>query len=215
MRVLIVEDEALLREGLASLFRDGGHEIVAALGDAEHLLAAVGGHRPDLVVIDVRMPPTMTDEGARAAVEIKQAYPEIGVLVLSAHVETMWAVSLLSLEGVGYLLKDRVLDVAEFLSAAQRVADGGSALDPVVMRTLLLRGEGTDPLAALSEREREVLQLMASGLTNAGIARELVVTERTVEAHVRQVLMKLDLPQGENANRRVLAVLAHLRAVDS
>lgn len=215
MRVLIAEDEALLREGLASLFRDGGHEIVAALGDAEHLLAAVAGHRPDLVVIDVRMPPTMTDEGARAAVEIKQAHPEIGVLVLSAHVETTWAVSLLSLEGVGYLLKDRVLDVAEFLSAAQRVADGGSALDPVVMRTLLLRGEGTDPLAALSEREREVLQLMASGLTNAGIARELVVTERTVEAHVRQVLMKLDLPQGENANRRVLAVLAHLRAVDS
>ena len=209
MRVVIVEDQVLLREGLGRLFADGGHEVVASLGDALHLDATVSGHRPELVVLDVRMPPTFTDEGARAAKELKEAHPGVGVLVLSQHVETSHIVSLVRLGGFGYLLKDRVLDVAAFLSAAERVASGGSALDPeVVGRLVAPAGDG--PLTELSEREREILALMAEGLTNAGIAKRLFVSERTVEAHVRHVLLKLDIPQGEDGHRRVLAVLAHL-----
>ncbi|UGS38391.1 response regulator transcription factor [Capillimicrobium parvum] len=211
MRVVIAEDQVLLREGLARLFVDGGHEVVAAVGDADHLLATVGGHRPDLVVVDIRMPPSFTDEGARAAREIKQVHPEVGVLVLSQHIETTHAVELVTLGGFGYLLKDRVLDVGEFLGAAQRVAAGGSALDPQVVAQLVSPAGGQGPLAELSEREREVLKLMAEGLTNTGIAKRLYLSERTVEAHVRHVLMKLRLPEGEDGHRRVLAVLAHLR----
>ena len=212
MRVVIAEDQVLLREGLARLFGDAGHEVVASLGDAEHLLPAVRGHRPDLVVVDVRMPPTFTDEGTRAARAIKAEHPDLGVLVLSQHVETTHSVELVSLGGFGYLLKDRVLEVGDFLAAAERVAEGGSALDPQVVRTLVSSDAGDDPLAALSVREREVLELMAEGLTNNGIAKRLFLSERTVEAHVRQVLMKLTLPESEDGHRRVLAVLAHLSA---
>jgi DNA-binding NarL/FixJ family response regulator len=212
MRVVIAEDQVLLREGLARLFEDGGHEVVASLGDAEQLLAVAAEHDPDLVVADIRMPPTHTDEGARAAAELKQAHPELGVLVLSQHIETSHAVELVALGGFGYLLKDRVLQVGEFLSAAERVASGGSALDPQVVASLVsFRSEG-GPLAELTEREREVLELMAERLTNAGIAKRLYLSERTVEAHVRHVLMKLDIPESGDAHRRVLAVLAHLTA---
>jgi DNA-binding NarL/FixJ family response regulator len=213
VRVVIAEDQVLLREGLARLFGDGGHDVVASLGDADRLLPAVAGHRPDLVVVDIRMPPNFIDEGTRAAREIKQAHPQVGVLVLSQHIETTHVVDLVTLGGFGYLLKDRVLDVGEFLAAAERVAHGGSALDPqVVARLLSPRGGTTGALAELSEREREVLELMAEGLTNTGIARRLYLSERTVEAHVRHVLMKLNLPESEDGHRRVLAVLAHLRA---
>jgi len=212
MRVVIAEDQVLLREGLARLFVDGGHEVVASLGDAEGLLPAVSTWAPDLVVVDIRMPPTFTDEGARAAQFLKQAHPELGVLVLSQHVETTHAVGLITLGGFGYLLKDRVLEVGDFLAAAERVARGGSALDPHVVASLIGRRGDADPLAALTERERTVLELMAQGLTNTGIAKRLYLSERTVEAHVRHVLGKLDLPEGDDGHRRVLAVLAHLSA---
>jgi DNA-binding NarL/FixJ family response regulator len=216
VRVVIAEDQVLLREGLRRLFEDGGHEVVASLEDADHLLATVTGHRPDLVVVDVRMPPSFTDEGARAAKELKQEHPELGVLVLSQHIETSHAVDLVSLGGFGYLLKNRVLDVGEFLGAAERVAKGGSALDPRVVANLVSPARATDdPLADLTAREREVLELMAEGLTNAGIARRLFLSERTVEAHVRHVLMKLSIPEGDDAHRRVLAVLAHLTAAQA
>ena len=208
---MIAEDQALLREGLARLFVDAGHEVVATMGDAERLPAMVRGHRPDLVVVDVRMPPTFTDEGTRAAEAIKAELPETGVLVLSQHVESVHAVRLVGLGGFGYLLKDRVLEVGEFLDAADRVARGGSALDPQVVATLMGSGSG-EPLAEVTGRPREVLELMAEGLTNAGIAKRLVLSERTVEAHVRQVLAKLEVPAGEDDHRRVLAVIAYLAA---
>jgi len=212
MRVVIAEDQVLLREGLARLFEDGGHEVVAALGDAIELMSAVSALVPDLVVVDIRMPPSFSDEGARAARSLKETSPELGVLVLSQHIETTHVVDLVTLGGFGYLLKDRVLDVSDFLAAAERVARGGSALDPQVVASLLgQRGDG-DPLAPLTERERMVLELMAQGLTNTGIAKRLYLSERTVETHVRHVLGKLDLPEGEDENRRVLAVLAHLSA---
>jgi DNA-binding NarL/FixJ family response regulator len=214
MRVVIAEDQALLREGLIRLFQDAGHEVVSSFQDAHHVVAAVTGHRPDLVVVDVRMPPTFTDEGTQLAVRIKHEHPTIGVLILSAHIETTHAVNLITLGGVGYLLKDRVLNVREFLTAAQRVANGGSALDPEVVRTLLTPSDD-DPLTELSEREHTVLDLMAQGLTNNAIAKRLIVSERTVESHVRHLLMKLNLPQGQDGHRRVLAVLAHLRAAQT
>jgi DNA-binding NarL/FixJ family response regulator len=212
MRVVIAEDQALLREGLARLFEDAGHEVVASMGDTDRLLAAVGARAPNLVVVDVRMPPTYTDEGTRAAAELKQAHPNVGVLVLSQHIETTHAITLITLGGFGYMLKDRVLDVDEFLAAAARVADGGSALDPEVVAGLVAGRDHDDPLAELTDREREVLELMAQGLANTGIARRLYLSERTVEAHVRHLLTKLDLPTTEEANRRVLAVLAYLSA---
>ena len=209
MRVVIAEDQALLRDGLARLFRDGGHEVVGAFGDAEGLVAAVGELEPDLVVVDVRMPPTHTHEGTEAAARIREEHPAVGVLVLSQHVDMTNAVELMTRGGFGYLLKDRVFDVGEFLAAAQRVAAGGSALDPQVVAALVGGGNG---FAELTAREREVLALMAEVLTNAGIARRLVLTERTVESHVRNVLMKLGLRDGADDHRRVLAVLAYLRA---
>jgi DNA-binding NarL/FixJ family response regulator len=208
VRVLIAEDQALLRDGLARLFRDGGHDVVATFGDAVGLPAAVGDLAPDLVVVDVRMPPTHTHEGTRAAADIREEHPAVGVLVLSQHVDTTNAVELMTRGGFGYLLKDRVFDVAEFLGAAERVAAGGSALDPQVVAALV---GGGNAFGELTAREREVLGLMAEGLTNAGIARRLVLTERTVESHVRNVLMKLGLPDGTDDHRRVLAVLAYLR----
>jgi DNA-binding NarL/FixJ family response regulator len=212
VRVVIAEDQVLLREGLARLFQDRGHDVVATFGDAEVLPAAVGEQLPDLVVVDVRMPPTFTDEGARAARAIKSALPQVGVLVLSQHVDTVHAVSLVSLGGFGYLLKDRVLDVAEFLTTAQRIADGGSALDPQVVGILMAQQRNDNPLAVLSERERDVLALMAEGLNNPAIARRLVLSERAIEGHVRHLLLKLNLAESEDGHRGVLAVLTHLRA---
>jgi DNA-binding NarL/FixJ family response regulator len=212
VRVVIAEDQVLLREGLGRLFEDAGHEVVASLGDAQGLPLAITEHDPDLVVLDIRMPPSFTDEGARAAAELKQTHPALGVLVLSQHIETTHAVELVALGGFGYLLKDRVLQVGEFLSAAERVAQGGSALDPKVVASLVSARGDDDRLADLTKREHEVLELMAEGLTNAGIAKRLYLSERTVEAHVRHVLMKLNIPEREDAHRRVLAVLARLSA---
>ncbi len=212
MRVVIAEDQVLLREGLARLFEDGGHEVVQLLGSADGLLATVEEHEPDLVVLDIRMPPSFSDEGARAARELKDARPAIGVLLLSQHVETSQAVDLVTYGGFGYLLKDRVLEVAEFLATAERVARGGSALDPKVVARLVARPDDDERLGDLTEREREVLGLMAEGLTNTGIAGRLFLSERTVEAHVRHVLLKLGVPESGDAHRRVLAVLTYLKA---
>jgi DNA-binding NarL/FixJ family response regulator len=215
VRVVIAEDQALLRQGLALLFEDGGHEVVASLGDAEQLLPTIGSHRPDLVVLDVRMPPTFTDEGTRAARAIKAEHPDLGVLILSEHIETSHAVELVALGGFGYMLKDRVLEASDFLDAATRVARGGSALDPQVVVRLVSYVNSNDPLSELSSREREVLELMAEGRTNAGIARALWVTKATVEKHVQHILTKLHLPETEDDHRRVLAVVAYLDALAS
>ena len=209
---MIAEDQVLLRAGLARFFEDAGHQVTAAVGDADALLAAVAGAEPDLVVVDVRMPPTFSDEGARAAGRIREDHPGVGVLVLSQHVETQHAIALVSQGGFGYLLKDRVLDVQEFIDAAERVSRGGSALDPQVVAALLSPYGGDARLADLTAREREVLALVAEGLTNSGIAKRLFLTVNTVETHVRNVLMKLDVPGNEDGHRRVLAVLAYLRS---
>jgi DNA-binding NarL/FixJ family response regulator len=211
---VIAEDTVLLREGLAGLLEDAGHTVLARVGDAESLLAVVAEHEPDLAIVDVRMPPTYEDEGMRAAVEIRRLHPDTGVLVLSQHVESRFAVELVSAEGgVGYLLKDRVLDVGEFLDAAERVSRGGSALDPEVVTHLLTAPQpGDDALAGLTPREREVLSLVAEGRSNASIAKHLWLTEKTVETHVRSILGKLDLPQDGDTHRRVLAVVTYLRA---
>jgi DNA-binding NarL/FixJ family response regulator len=215
VRVVIAEDQALLRAGLSRLFEDAGHEVVAAVGDATALLSAIAGHRPELAVVDVRMPPDHTDEGARAARRIRAEHPEVAVLLLSQHIETQHAVELVAQGRFGYLLKDRVLDVGEFMDAAERVCRGGSALDPKVVAMLVNPTREDDPLAELTAREREVLALVAEGLTNAGIAKRLFLTLNTVETHVRNVLMKLDVPGTEDGHRRVLAVLAHLRGAAS
>ena len=214
MRVVIAEDTVLLREGLAGLLEDAGHEVVGRAGDADALLALVGEHDPDLAVVDVRMPPDYDDEGTRAAAEIRRAHPGTGVLVLSQHIETRHIVELVTAGGgFGYLLKDRVLEVDDFLDAARRVAEGGSALDPQIVATLIGAPHPVKALDELSPREREVLSLMAEGLTNAAIARRLWLTEKTVETHVRTILMKLGLPKGGDDHRRVLAVRAYLRAL--
>ena len=212
MRIVIAEDTVLLREGLAGLLEDAGHDVVSRVGDAEALLAVVAEHDPDLAIVDVRMPPTYEDEGMVAAVEIRARHPRTAVLVLSQHVESRHAVELVgSGGGFGYLLKDRVLDVDDFLEAAERVCRGGSALDPEVVKQLLQPPGDGGPLAALTPRELEVLGLMAEGRTNAGIARQLWLTEKTVETHVRSILGKLDLPLDGDTHRRVLAVVTFLR----
>ena len=210
MRIVIGEDSALFREGLASLLTDSGHEIVAKAVDAPSLLAAVDATEPDLAVVDIRMPPDHTDDGARAARTVRARHPRMGIVLLSQHVETRHSVELVSGGGFGYLLKDRVLDVDDFLDALRRVAAGGSALDPeVVTRLLAGRGAG-DPLAALTAREREVLAAMAEGRTNVGIARRLWLTERTVETHIGSIMAKLGLAADEESHRRVQAVLLFL-----
>lgn len=214
MRIVIAEDGALLRAGLATLLAQAGHEVVAAVGDGSALVAAVGEYAPDLAIVDVRMPPAYQAEGLEAAAWIRAEHPQVGVLVLSQHIEARHAVGLVGGGGFGYLLKDRVLDVEDFLDAARRVASGGSALDPAVVSALIAGAGGpTDPVGTLSAREREVLALMAEGRTNRGIATLLVLTERTVETHVRSILAKLGLPDSDDDHRRILAVLAHLRAV--
>lgn len=213
MRIVIAEDTVLLREGLAGLLEDAGHEVVARVGEADALMATVAEHEPDLAVVDVRMPPDYEDEGMRAAAEIRRSYPRTAVLVLSQHVETRHALELVATEGgFGYLLKHRVLDVDDFLDAARRVCEGGSALDPEVVATLVSPQRHEAALDELTPREREVLALMAEGLTNAAIAKKLWLTERTVETHVRSILSKLGLPLSGDDHRRVLAVLTYLRA---
>ncbi len=210
MRILIAEDSVLFREGLIRLLTESGHEVVASVGDAAALPAAIDEHTPDLAIIDVRMPPTMTDDGARAAQEIRSRRPEQPILVLSQHVETTHSVKLVATGAFGYLLKDRVLRVDDFLDALERVAGGGSALDPEIVAALLTAGR---PLIAdLSAREQEVLALVAEGHSNKSIAARLVVTDRTVETHMRSIFQRLQLADTSDAHRRVLAVLAYLRA---
>jgi DNA-binding NarL/FixJ family response regulator len=221
MRVVIAEDSAVVRAGLAEILADRGHEVVAAVGDGEALLAAVAEHHPDVTVVDVRMPPGYTDEGLRAAIAIRRDHPETGVLVFSQYVETRYAADLLRSApggshrrgaGVGYLLKDRVADVGEFIEALSRVAAGGTALDPEVVSQLLAASGRGDVLGGLTHREREVLGLMAEGRSNGAIARLLVISERAVEKHVSNIFSKLELAPSDADHRRVLAVLRYLEA---
>jgi DNA-binding NarL/FixJ family response regulator/class 3 adenylate cyclase len=213
IRVVLADDTVLLREGVARLLAESGFDVVAQSGNGEDLLRHVGMHRPDVAVVDIRMPPTHTDEGLRAAREIRERYPETGVLVLSQYVESGYALDLLSesAEGVGYLLKDRVADLEEFAAAVRRVAEGGSALDPTVVSELVGRRRRDDPLDVLTPREREVLELMAEGRSNQAIADRLYVTLRAVEKHVTSIFSKLGLPPSTDDHRRILAVLLYLR----
>lgn len=214
MRVVIAEDSALLREGLVRLLEDRGYEVAVAVADAASLLAAVAEHHPDVVVTDIRMPPTHTDEGLRAAAELRKHHPEVGVLVLSQYIETTYATALLAgnAGGVGYMLKDRVADAAEFAEALERVAAGGTALDPEVVTKLMRASRQIGGLGGLTPREREVLELMAEGRSNAAIAEAMVISSGAVEKHVASIFGKLGLPSSEADNRRVLAVLQYLRA---
>jgi DNA-binding NarL/FixJ family response regulator len=214
MRVVIAEDAAVLREGLAELLASRGFEVVAAVADAEALRVAVAADPPDVAVVDIRMPPTHTDEGLRAAIDLRRQFPDLGVLVFSQYIETRYAAELLAdrSDGVGYLLKDRVAHVGEFVAAVERVAAGGTALDPEVVTQLMAASRRTDRLDTLTPREREVLGLMAEGRSNSAIAEALVVTPRAVEKHVGNIFAKLDLPESGSDHRRVLAVLRYLRS---
>jgi DNA-binding NarL/FixJ family response regulator len=214
MRVVVADDSVLLREGVVRLLEENGFEVVGQAGDAEDLIRKVKAHKPDVAVVDIRMPPTNTDDGLRAALEIRSALPDTGVLVLSQYVEEGYALDLVgeSAGGVGYLLKDRVADVERFVDSVRRVADGGSALDPEVVSQLVGRARRDDPLAELTPREREVLELMAEGRSNNAIAEQMIVTERAVEKHVTSIFGKLGLAPAPEDHRRVLAVLAFLRA---
>jgi DNA-binding NarL/FixJ family response regulator len=214
VRVVLAEDSVLLREGVARILADAGFDVVGQAGNADELMLKVRSYNPDVAVVDIRMPPTHTDEGLRAAQEIREKHPGVSVLVLSQYVEPAYAMELLaeSAEGVGYLLKDRISDVGDFADAVRRVAEGGSALDPAIVSQLVGRRRGTDPVAELTPRERDVLGLMAEGRSNQGIAERLVVTERAVEKHVTSIFSKLRLPAAAEDHRRVLAVLAFLRS---
>lgn len=214
MRVAIAEDSVLLREGLVRLLEDAGCDVVGQSADADDLMLKVRSFAPDVAVVDIRLPPTHNDEGLRAALEIRSKHPDVGVLVLSQYVEVGLALTLLadSAEGVGYLLKDRIRDIDEFVGAVRRVAEGGSALDPIIVTTLLSRQRPDDPISQLSPREREILELMATGSSNQGIADRLVITVRAVEKHVSNIFDKLDLPSTGSESRRVLAVLTFLRS---
>ncbi len=213
IRTIVADDSVLLRDGVVRLLSDSGFDVVAAVGDAEALLDAATEHDPDLCIVDVRMPPTHTDEGLRAAIEIKRRSPDVAVLVLSQYVEERYAGELLTgnVSGVGYLLKDRVIDVDDFLASLRRVAAGGSAVDTEVISQILGRSRNRAEIDRLTPREREVLTLMAEGLSNAGIAERLVVSAGAVEKHISNVFMKLGLEPEEGAHRRVLAVLTYLR----
>ncbi|MDV7991904.1 MULTISPECIES: response regulator [unclassified Rhodococcus (in: high G+C Gram-positive bacteria)] len=213
MRVIVAEDSTLLREGLVRLLVDEGHDVIASVGDAAMLLSAVEQDRPDIVVTDVRMPPGHSDEGLRAALIIRDRWPDVAVLVLSQYVENRYAAELISRSGgkVGYLLKDRVAQVDEFLDALNRVADGGTAFDPEVVRQLLSRTTRSNPLDRLTPRERDVLELMAQGLTNARIAADLYISVSSVEKHINAVFDKLGLANSSGMSRRVMAVVAYLR----
>jgi DNA-binding NarL/FixJ family response regulator len=215
VRAVIADDSVLLREGIGRLLAEGGIEVVASVGDADSLLLAVRDQKPDLAIVDVRMPPAHRDEGLRAAIEIRERWPDVALLVLSQFVEERYATELLSAESrsVGYLLKDRVADVAEFIDAVQRVAGGGTAIDPEVVRQILARTRRADPLSRLTPREREVLALMAEGRSNTSIASTLVVSMGAVEKHVASIFAKLDLPaDDEQLQRRVMAVLRYLNS---
>ena len=214
MRVVVADDSVLLREGVVRLLEEKGFDVVAQAGDAEDLIRKVNAHKPDVAIVDIRMPPTNTDDGLRAALEIRAALPETGVLVLSQYVEEGYALELVgdSAGGVGYLLKDRVADVDRFVDSVRRVAEGGSALDPEVVSQLVGRARRDDPLAELTPREREVLELMAEGRSNNAIAAQMIVTERAVEKHVTSIFSKLGVGEAPEDHRRVLAVLTFLRA---
>jgi DNA-binding NarL/FixJ family response regulator len=214
VRVVVAEDSVLLREGIVRLLSESGLEVVGQAGDAEDLLRKAGAHRPDVVIADIRMPPDNTDDGLRAAIEIRERHPGTGVLVLSAYVEEAYALELVGddASGIGYLLKDRVADVEGFVDAVRRVAAGGSALDPEVVSSLLGRTRRVDPVDELTGREREVLELMAEGRSNRAIAEGLVITERAVEKHVTSIFGKLGLEPTAEDHRRVLAVLTFLKS---
>jgi DNA-binding NarL/FixJ family response regulator len=214
LRVAIAEDSVLLREGLARLLDEGGFEVVAQCGNAEELIVKANSYDLDVVIVDIRLPPSHSDEGLRAALEIRSSHPSVGVLVLSQYVEIGLAMKLLadSADGTGYLLKDRISDVEEFLDSVRRVAEGGSAIDPIIVSTLLSRQRRDDPLDELTPREREVLELMATGRSNQGIADKLVITLRAVEKYVSSIFGKLGLPSTGSESRRVLAVLLFLNS---
>jgi DNA-binding NarL/FixJ family response regulator len=209
VRVALAEDSVLLREGIARLLSDDGFDVVAQCGDADELLRKLSAEQPEVVILDIRLPPTHTDEGLRAALEIRERHPDVGVLVLSQYVEVGLAMRLLSdsAEGAGYLLKDRITEASDFVESVRRVADGGSAVDPIIVSTLLSKQRQDDPIESLTPREREVLELMATGSSNQGIADELVITVRAVEKYVSSIFSKLDLPSTGSESRRVLAVL--------
>jgi DNA-binding NarL/FixJ family response regulator len=212
LRIAIAEDSSILRDGLAQLLTDRGHHVIISVGDGDALRAAVTADQPDVCVVDIRMPPSFTDEGLRAAIALRRSHPDVGVLVFSQYVETRYAAELLSgsASGVGYLLKDRVADVREFVDALTRVAAGGTALDPEVVTQLMGASRRREPLSTLTPREQQVLRLMAEGLSNAGIAAALVVSDGAVEKHIANIFAKLDLPPSDTENRRVLAVLRYL-----
>lgn len=213
MRVVVADDSALLRDGVTGLLAKAGHEIAGSCGDTTALLALVADKQPDVAVVDVRMPPTHTTEGLQAAHRIRHEHPKTAVLLLSQHIETAYLADLLADGGhhVGYLLKDRIADVGDFLAAVDRVADGGTVIDHEVIARLLAKRRAADRLELLSQRERDVLALMAEGQSNAAIAQQLVVSERTVETHIRSVLQKLDIDTSTDVHRRVLAVIRYLR----